>query len=225
MNLFPGHPQRILLDETSWLEHLPGWLHPGDAASLLANLIANARWERRERWMAGRQVLEPRLTAEYNDLAEAPDPALPAAARALSEQYQVPYDGLWINFYRFRVADRAVLAPGAVAAAVPIAFQRMVGFGDLITAALALIALAVLRARLAGAIALAWTVLVVGMADTINAIIQSMRYSVFNHALGVNWVIVTIYVPAPLVSSALILWQLLRSPAAAPLPATVAGNH
>jgi hypothetical protein len=105
------------------------------------------------------------------------------------------------------------------------AFQRMVGFGDLITAALALIALAVLRARLVGAIALAWTVLVVGMADTINAIIQSMRYSVFNHALGVNWVIVTIYVPALLVSSALILWQLLRSPATAPLPTTVAGNH
>lgn len=100
MNLFPGHAQRILLDETSWLEHLPGWLDPGDAASLLANLIANARWEQRERWMVNRQVREPRLTAEYNDLAEAPDPALPAAARALSEQYQVPYDGLWINFYR-----------------------------------------------------------------------------------------------------------------------------
>ena len=79
--------------------------------------------------------------------------------------------------------------------------------------------------RLAGAITLTWTVLVAGMADTINAIIQSMRYSVFNHALGVNWVIVTIYVPALLVSSALILWQLLRSPAAAALPATVVGNH
>ena len=129
---------------------------------------------------------------------------------------------LWVH--AFRVAGGAVLAPGAVAA-VPIAFQRMVGYGDLITAGLALIALAALRARLSGAIALAWTVLVVGMADTINAIIQSMRYSVFNHALGVNWVIVTIYVPALLVSSALILWQLLRSPAAAVLPAAVAGNH
>jgi len=108
---------------------------------------------------------------------------------------------------------------------VPIAFQRLVGYGDLITAALALIALAALRARLAGAITLTWTVLVAGLADTINAIIQSMRYSVFNHALGVNWAIVTIYVPALLVSSALILWQLLRSPAAAALPATAASHH
>ena len=52
-----------------------------------------------------------------------------------------------------------------------------------------------------------------------------MRESVFSHALGVNWVIVTIYVPALLVSSALILWQLLKSPAAAALPATAASNH
>src|SRR5439155_24806183 len=57
---------------------------------------------------------------------------------------------LWVH--AFGVAGGAVLAPGAVAAAVPIAFQPMVGYGDLITAALALIALAALPARLAGAI-------------------------------------------------------------------------
>jgi len=33
---------------------------------------------------------------------------------------------------------------------------------------------------------------------------------VFTYALGVNWVIVTIYVPALLVSSLLIFMQLLR---------------
>src|SRR5262249_33029369 len=39
---------------------------------------------------------------------------------------------LWVH--AFRVAGGAVLAPGAVATAVPIAFQRLVGYGDLITA-------------------------------------------------------------------------------------------
>lgn len=63
-----------------------------------------------------------------------------------------------------------------------------------------------------------------GAADTINAIIQSMRYGVFAHSLGVNWVIVTIYVPALLVSSALILWQLVRSRATAPLPAATTAS-
>jgi hypothetical protein len=47
------------------------------------------------------------------------------------------------------------------------------------------------------------------MLDTVNAIIQSVRFSVFTYALGVNWVIVTIYVPALLVSSLLIFMQLL----------------
>jgi hypothetical protein len=44
----------------------------------------------------------------------------------------------------------------------------------------------------------------------VNAIIQSMRFNVFTLALGVNWVIVTIYVPALLVSSFLIVVLLLR---------------
>jgi len=50
--------------------------------------------------MVNRMVTEPRLTAEYTNLAEAPDPMLRTAAAALSEHYGVPYDGLWINFYR-----------------------------------------------------------------------------------------------------------------------------
>ena len=78
-----------------------------------------------------------------------------------------------------------------------------------------LLALSALRARFRGAIALVWLFIIVGMLDTVNAIIQSVRYSVFTYALGVNWVIVSIYVPALLVSSLLIFIQLLspnRSP-------------
>jgi hypothetical protein len=120
---------------------------------------------------------------------------------------------VWVH--AFRMVGGTVLAPGAVGAGVPLLFQRMVGIGDLITSVLALVALAALRARLSWAIGLVWLVVVVGLADTVNAIIQSMRYNVFAHALGVNWVIVAVYVPALLVSSALILWQLIRSPAAA----------
>ena len=124
---------------------------------------------------------------------------------------------VWVH--AFRMIGGTVLAPGAVAAAVPIVFQKMVGYGDLATSALAILALIALRTRQSRAIPMVWAVLVVGLGDTVNAIIQSMRYSVFTHPLGVNWVIVTIYVPALLVSSALILWQLIRSPATASLPA------
>jgi hypothetical protein len=114
---------------------------------------------------------------------------------------------LWVH--AFRVVGGTILAPGAVSSGVPMEFRRMVGYGDLATALLALLALIALRAHLARAIAFVWVCVTVGMLDTINAIIQSIRFSVFNDALGVNWVIVTVYVPALLVSSLLIFMQLL----------------
>ena len=120
---------------------------------------------------------------------------------------------LWIH--AFRIVGGTILAPGAVDAGVPMDFRVMIGYGDLATAFLALLALIALRARFPGAIALVWLCISVGMLDTVNAIMQSVRDSVFTYALGVNWVIVTLYVPALLVSSLLIFMQLLR-PSRAP---------
>ena len=116
---------------------------------------------------------------------------------------------LWVH--AFRVVGGTILAPGSVGAGVPADFQTMIGYGDLITALLALLALVALRAKLSVAIALVWLVLVVGMLDTVNAIIESIRYSVFSYPLGVNWVIVTLYVPALLVTSWLILVHLRKA--------------
>jgi hypothetical protein len=116
---------------------------------------------------------------------------------------------LWIH--AFRIVGGTILAPGAVDAAVPVDFRTMVGYGDLATAFLALLGLIALRARLPRAIALVWLCVGIGMLDTVNAIVQSVRYNVFTYALGVNWVIVSVYVPALLVSSVLI-FRLLLSP-------------
>jgi len=135
----------------------------------------------------------------------------PRLSRLPREAALVPL--LWIH--AFRIVGGTILAPGAVDAGVPMEFRVMIGYGDLATAFLALLALIALRARFHGAIALVWLCVIVGMLDTVNAIIQSVRDSVFAYALGVNWVIVTIYVPALLVSSILIFMQLLspnRSP-------------
>lgn len=115
---------------------------------------------------------------------------------------------LWIH--AFRMVGGTILAPGSVDASVPSDFRTMIGFGDMATALLALVALIALRARFRGAIALVWLFLAVGLLDTANAIVQSMRDGVFTYPLGLNWVIVTAYVPALLVSSVLILIQLRR---------------
>lgn len=132
---------------------------------------------------------------------------VPRLARLPREVALVPL--VWIHV--FRMVGGTILAPGSVDAAVPAEFRTMIGFGDMATAVLALVALVALRARWSGAIALVWLCLTVGLLDTVNAIIQSMRFSVFTHGLGFNWVIVTTYVPALLVSSVLIFIQLRRS--------------
>jgi hypothetical protein len=131
----------------------------------------------------------------------------PRLSRLPREAALVPL--IWIH--TFRIIGGTILAPGAVDSGVPMDFRTMVGLGDVATALLALVALIAIRLRIRGAIALVWLFLIVGLLDTVNAIIQSTRYSVFNHALGFNWVIVTAYVPALLVSSVLIFIHLRRS--------------
>ena len=131
---------------------------------------------------------------------------MPRLARLPREVALVPL--VWVH--AFRIVGGTILAPGAVDAAIPAEFRTMIGYGDIATAVLALMALVGLRLRLSAALPLVWLFLAVGVLDTVNAIIQSIRFSVFAHGLGVNWVIVTMYVPALLVSSVLIFVQLRR---------------
>jgi hypothetical protein len=130
----------------------------------------------------------------------------PRLARLPRETALLPL--VWIHV--LRIAGGTILAPGAVGDAVPMDFRTMIGYGDMLTALLAMVALVALRLRLPYAIGLVWLFVVVGLVDTVNAIIESMRYSVFNYPLGVNWVIVTSYVPALLVSTVLIFIHLRR---------------
>ena len=89
---------RIRLDETSWVDHVQGWL-AGDA-ELMDALMKQASWDQRSRWMYTRMVTEPRLTAEYPVIADAPQPVLHYLTDVLSEHYQRPYARLWMNWYR-----------------------------------------------------------------------------------------------------------------------------
>ena len=89
---------RVQLDATSWVDHVPGWL-TGD--QVLMDLLAGlATWDQRTRWMYDKRVDEPRLTAEYPVIADAPHPVLGHLADALSAHYATPYERLWMNWYR-----------------------------------------------------------------------------------------------------------------------------
>src|SRR5438093_9064996 len=77
---------------------------------------------------------------------------VPRLSRLPREAALVPL--LWIH--AFRIVGGTILAPGAVDAGVPMEFRAMIGYGDLATAFLALLALVALRVQFRGAIALVW---------------------------------------------------------------------
>lgn len=89
------------LDDTSWITHVPGFVTGNE--QLLERLSTIDRWEQRRRWMYHREVDEPRLTAEYSllsgELADAPAFIVDVAA-TLAARLQVPYDKVWMNWYR-----------------------------------------------------------------------------------------------------------------------------
>lgn len=90
--------RRVALDDTSWVEHVPRWLT--DDKTLLTTLEHIPEWEQRTRWMYDKHVIEPRLTAEYRVLAEAPIERLVEIGARLSAEYGIPYDRAWLNLYR-----------------------------------------------------------------------------------------------------------------------------
>lgn len=85
------------LDEHSWITQVPGLLTGHH--QLVADLAELDVWEQRQRWMFDRMVDEPRLTGEYVDLTVAPA-LLAGLAATLSGQLGVPYDRIWMNWYR-----------------------------------------------------------------------------------------------------------------------------
>ncbi len=95
-----GSLQRLELDPESWVDHVPGWAHGSDA--LFAELLERCRWGQRERWMYDRKVIEPRLTASWEESSGEPlRPALlDEMRRVLSARYDVPFDSAGFNLYR-----------------------------------------------------------------------------------------------------------------------------
>lgn len=102
-SLFPPSGERLSfaactrhdLDDTSWVDLVPGWVP--DHAALFDELRREALWRQRTRRMWDAEVLEPRLVAAY-------DGPLPASLEqlrvAVSQRYAVAFDSCLVNLYR-----------------------------------------------------------------------------------------------------------------------------
>jgi hypothetical protein len=116
----------------------------------------------------------------------------------------------------FRFLGLAFVTPGVVSPELPSAFARPVAYGDLISAILALLALAALGTR-AGA-AVTWIFNTFGMVDLLFAFYLGGRISLpdAQGLLGAGYFILTAYVPLLLITHGLVFRILLRTKVVAP---------
>ncbi len=123
-----------------------------------------------------------------------------------------------LMLHGFRYIGLAILIPGVVSPQLPsTAFARGLGYGDLATATLALIALAALRTRWAEP--LVWIFNIFGTADLLNAFYRGARISLANTPglLGADFFIPVFGVPLLLVTHFLAFRLLMRKEAAVPV--------
>lgn len=92
--------RRIVLDDDSWIDHLPGWLDGAD--DVFTDLVTTLPWTQREVVMYHRELPEPRLTWWWSEAAEEPEPlpVLPRMRHALSAHYERTFDSIGCNWYR-----------------------------------------------------------------------------------------------------------------------------
>ena len=110
--------------------------------------------------------------------------------------------------HSFRFIGLAFLVPGVVSPALPDGFARPAAYGDLIAAALALLALAGLQSRLG--IGLVWVFNLWGSADLLYAYYQG-RVGVEPGQLGAAYFIPTVVVPLLLITHGLVFRLLLHA--------------
>jgi hypothetical protein len=121
-----------------------------------------------------------------------------------------------LMLHGFRFLGLAFVVPGVVSPGLPAAFAQPVAYGDLISAILALLALATLDTR-AGTV-VTWVFNTFGAADLLFGFYQGSRISLPDSQglLGAGYFILAAYVPLLLITHGLTFRILLRTKVVAP---------
>jgi alkylated DNA repair dioxygenase AlkB len=93
-----GALARHHLDDSSWIDHQPGWLDGSE--SLLETLLERVNWSHYRRPMYDRMVDEPRLTVAYQPGSGWPHEVLTELSALLSSHYGQDLVSLSLNLYR-----------------------------------------------------------------------------------------------------------------------------
>lgn len=113
--------------------------------------------------------------------------------------------------HTFRFIGLSFLIPGVVSPLLPSEFSIPAAYGDLVSAAMAIVAIWALSARSFWAIPFVWMFNVWGSADLLHALyLGQIGVHIPPGLLGAAYFIPTLIVPALLITHGLIFWVLLR---------------
>jgi alkylated DNA repair dioxygenase AlkB len=94
----PLAPERMWLDDTSWVDVHRGWIPGADA--VYDEVVASTSWTQGRVFRYERWIDEPRLGAFRRVGDPNAHPALVEAHRLLQQHYRVPFDGFALALYR-----------------------------------------------------------------------------------------------------------------------------
>ncbi len=113
-----------------------------------------------------------------------------------------------LMLHSFRFIGLAFLVPGVVSPGLPAAFAQSAGYGDIIAAILAV--LAVLSLPSAAGVVIAWIFSIWGSVDLLNAFYQANHAGLLPGQLGATYFIPTLVVPLLLITHGLAFRILLQ---------------
>ena len=121
-----------------------------------------------------------------------------------------------LSLHAFRFVGLAFVVPGVVSPELPATFAQPVAYGDLISAILALLALATLGTRTGTVVT--WVFNTFGTADLLFAFYLGSRISLPNNPglLGAGYFILAAYVPLLLITHGMAFRLLLRTKVVVP---------
>jgi alkylated DNA repair dioxygenase AlkB len=96
--LAPLAPERVWLDESSWVDVQRGWIL--DAAAVYRDVVASTAWTQGRVFRYEKWVDEPRLGAYRRVDDPHAHPALVEAQRQLQSHYRLRFDGFALAYYR-----------------------------------------------------------------------------------------------------------------------------
>ena len=116
---------------------------------------------------------------------------------------------LWVHVFRY--VGMTLLVTEMIDPKLPKELISGAAYGDLLEAALALVAIFALRSKWSLAIPLVWVANTWGFVDLLNGLRGVLQINVPSFNLATFWYIYTFYAPLVIISHLMIFWVLFKS--------------